>query len=82
MTAIETAKSIVALDNCPKRKLVVVEFFKSQSGCGLVPDFDLYNIVGGDSGKPIGSTVAIESLRNDGFDILIVRAEPRGGSND
>jgi hypothetical protein len=72
MTSIEIAKSIVTLAAKPHRKMVVVEFLAAQSGCGVVPDFDIYSVIGGDSSKPIGSTVAIESLRADGMDVLIL----------
>lgn len=65
--------------------MVAARFIGVQKGCGLVPDFPLYNVERAPVADLIGSTLALSTLRKLGDwpesseSLVIVRAHPQGG---
>lgn len=49
------------------RPLAPAEFFARQSGFGIVPDFDLYNLTADVPGHPVGSSVSAQTLTRLGY---------------
>lgn len=65
-----------------ERRLAPAVFLGWQSGCGVRPDFALFNLRAEIAGHPRGSTVSAETLEAAGFrvpELVAVRPHPAGG---